>query len=359
MGDYDYRRGLCTSGPTNGPGACVMPEGPLCSQPYGNAAAAEAVANTTAPGDGVLLNPGAPSPPSVDLGPEWIPDPEANLTPLPGTGDIASQPTQYEIDSQTMTPAPSQAALDRQNEIIEYERQQRRIRQRREANRERRRAETQAVTPAPESSHDVHQAGGVGPYRWSHRERASRHNMGGESGGFGLFDEQGTDGGLNVGARYTIGHGSDMEGNDEYGLHVQGGLTGAGDLSGGGDNVTFEGGALNFDAGIYGNDSTFTMGAQANALEVAAELAMDSDPNRDTDTSIRGGLSAGEGLALRLHYGDADGDGVREYGIGGDLLVGSGDIRSEQIHRFGQFMSRQYTNLGDNVNAIIGHNLFD
>ena len=123
--------------------------------------------------------------------------------------------------------------------------------------------------------------------------------------------------------------------------------------------MTFEGGALNFDAGIYGNDSTFTMGAQANALEVAAELAMDSDPNRDTDTSIRGGLSAGEGLALRLHYGDADGDGVREYGIGGDLLVGSGDIRSEQIHRFGQFMSRQYTNLGDNVNAIIGHNLFD
>jgi hypothetical protein len=40
-------------------------------------------------------------------------------------------------------------------------------------------------------------------------------------------------------------------------------------------------------------------------------------------------MSGGVGAAGRLHFGDSDGDGAREYGIGGDLGPFSVDFKTE------------------------------
>lgn len=53
------------------------------------------------------------------------------------------------------------------------------------------------------------------------------------------------------------------------------------------------------------------------------------DKESDTDQEIRGGLDLGLSLGGRLHYGDSDGDGLREYGGGLDLGIFSFDLKTE------------------------------
>ena len=81
-------------------------------------------------------------------------------------------------------------------------------------------------------------------------------------------------------------------------------------------------------AELAANDHTFTAGAQATAGEVG--LTMGGLSRRTgNDTQVRVAASAGPGAALRLHYGDTDGDGAREFGFGADFLAAGFDIRHE------------------------------
>lgn len=88
--------------------------------------------------------------------------------------------------------------------------------------------------------------------------------------------------------------------------------------------VGFEAGALTANAGGKINEETASLGAQANLVEGAVSLGND-------EHGVRLGGSVGVGLAGRAHYGDADGDGVREYGLGFDFGPVSADIKSEYI----------------------------
>lgn len=73
------------------------------------------------------------------------------------------------------------------------------------------------------------------------------------------------------------------------------------------------------------NKKTASLGLQANGAELAANNIGTQEHN------LRFGLSAGEGFGGRLHYGDADKDGVREMGFGFDLGPASFDMRSELL----------------------------
>src|SRR5262249_18893051 len=68
-------------------------------------------------------------------------------------------------------------------------------------------------------------------------------------------------------------------------------------------------------AGASANDSTAQIGAGASAATVAVNAAR---TGTDHDESARFGVSPGAGAAVRLHYGDSDGDGRPEYGFGVD-----------------------------------------
>src|SRR5262249_60129089 len=65
-------------------------------------------------------------------------------------------------------------------------------------------------------------------------------------------------------------------------------------------------------AGASANDSTAQIGAGASAATVAVNAAR---TGTDHDESARFGVSPGAGAAVRLHYGDSDGDGRPEYGF--------------------------------------------
>lgn len=81
----------------------------------------------------------------------------------------------------------------------------------------------------------------------------------------------------------------------------------------------------------WGNDG-FTFGGGANLLEGSISGGT-RDPNSKVDEWSRFGLSAGEGAALRGHWGDADKDGRKEYGFGFDAGPFSMDIKTEDPAR--------------------------
>jgi len=88
--------------------------------------------------------------------------------------------------------------------------------------------------------------------------------------------------------------------------------------------VGFDVGVLTANAGAQANDSTASLGAQANIIEGAVSAG-------NKEHNARAGVSAGVGLAGRAHYGDADNDGVRELGIGADVGPLMFDVRSELL----------------------------
>lgn len=82
----------------------------------------------------------------------------------------------------------------------------------------------------------------------------------------------------------------------------------------------------NVAGGANASDSTAQVGAQATAAEAAVETGTRGTAS---DASTRVGVSEGVGFAGRVHYGDADGDGLPEYGVGADLGPLSFDVKTE------------------------------
>lgn len=76
-----------------------------------------------------------------------------------------------------------------------------------------------------------------------------------------------------------------------------------------------------------GNDG-LTVGAVATAASVSYSGGR-SDPESSMDTTTRVGLAVGVGAEGRIHWNDADNDGLREYGYGGDYAFLSADFTTE------------------------------
>jgi hypothetical protein len=148
----------------------------------------------------------------------------------------------------------------------------------------------------------------------------------GVSGGFGVangpYDPKY---GKNVAAGWAgggAGQWTDTDGNTNYGFNAEGGIlkTSRQNLASGGANSDM--GVGTFQVGAYHNKNTTSIGGQANAAEASITLG-------DQGNNVRVGGSMGCGLGLRVHHGDADNDGVPEYGIGFDAGVASFDLKSE------------------------------
>lgn len=251
---------------------------------------------------------------------------------LPDTGDIASQPTQREMDREVMSPAPSQTELDWRAGVTAAEEQQRIVRERRARNR--RIQGYNETLEGPERPASVHQQGalfGIPFDRWIDRQRPTEGNMGGDSGDSRIPLMSNERGETYIGVHHTVGHGVGRDGEDEYGVRLNAGVFTNSRLIDGEYPVDTQASALSGDLGIYANDHTLTVGAQAAVAEGALQVGR-SDPESATDWTARGGASEGPGLAFRAHYGDADGDGVRETGIGADIGPVSFDVTTEEWH---------------------------
>jgi hypothetical protein len=71
-----------------------------------------------------------------------------------------------------------------------------------------------------------------------------------------------------------------------------------------------------------------SIGATANLIE-GSMTAGNFTKGKNDEESLRLGLSAGGGAAGRLHWGDSDNDGSREYGFGFDIGPFSADLKTE------------------------------
>lgn len=127
-------------------------------------------------------------------------------------------------------------------------------------------------------------------------------------------------------AQGHVGGWRDEQGRSTYGIEGDAALVRFGIPMGGalGDNFGFDVDVMSANAGAKANEETASLGAQANIISGSMSAGTQ-------EHNIRGGLSLGVGLAGRVHYGDADGDGVQEFGLGGDYLFGSADIKTELL----------------------------
>jgi hypothetical protein len=89
---------------------------------------------------------------------------------------------------------------------------------------------------------------------------------------------------------------------------------------------------INGEASAGSNGATFGGGA---TIVGGSATVGGFNPNSNTDTSTRFGLSAGPSFGLRTHWGDSDSDGHREMGLGFDLGIFSADIKTEDPLRSG------------------------
>jgi hypothetical protein len=80
------------------------------------------------------------------------------------------------------------------------------------------------------------------------------------------------------------------------------------------------------EASVGSNGLTF--GATGNIVE-GSFTAGKFTPGNNSEESVRAGLSLGGGFSSRLHWGDTDKDGAREYGFGFDAGPVSFDYKSE------------------------------
>lgn len=71
-----------------------------------------------------------------------------------------------------------------------------------------------------------------------------------------------------------------------------------------------------------------SLGAGANVIDGAVRLG-NFDAGRANDASLRIGAGLGVGAGGRLHWGDKDQDGHREYGFGADVGPVSFDLKTE------------------------------
>jgi hypothetical protein len=93
------------------------------------------------------------------------------------------------------------------------------------------------------------------------------------------------------------------------------------------DDWGFEAGGPNAEAKLLNSDDMLNHSIQANLLSGAV-----TNQTRGTsaDETKRFGLSAGVGLAGRVHHSDDDGDGIKEYGFGFDFGPLSVDYKAEK-----------------------------
>ena len=103
-----------------------------------------------------------------------------------------------------------------------------------------------------------------------------------------------------------------------------------------------DGEAFTANAGAYANSETASFGAGANLIAGSATFGTQQEQRRY-------GLSAGVGAAGRAHYGDADGNGVRELGFGFDAGPVSFDIKSESLGRAANWAGETATNVGTGI----------
>jgi hypothetical protein len=80
--------------------------------------------------------------------------------------------------------------------------------------------------------------------------------------------------------------------------------------------------------------------AQAGASAVGGSVTVGNfSKERSHDSQTRVGLSAGPSLGARIHWGDSDKDGSREYGFGFDYGPISLDVKTEDpLEAAGQVM---------------------
>jgi len=180
----------------------------------------------------------------------------------------------------------------------------------------------------------------MGPYSWHGTN--SDGIGGGNEFGFGLVGTTGPMGDPNG----LHGRADSFTGGGFFGLgsdgQIGGGIKGsaahadigwgqAGQPGGG-----FYGGAdvdaFGFDAHSWVNpDKGASAGASAYVLQGSATLGNIGTGNHDEES--RFGLGLGVGAAGRLHWDDADGDGLREYGFGADIGPISFDYKTEDPAR--------------------------
>jgi hypothetical protein len=157
------------------------------------------------------------------------------------------------------------------------------------------------------------------------------------NGGFGLQSGLiGSEDGLHassdlLSANFVDGARQEDDGSWTYGQGLGGKVAGVNvgyGERGQGNFLDFQADALGADAQAYLNPEN---GANVGATAYWAQAAL-TGGNIGTgaaDSEGRIGLAAGVGAAGRLHWGDADGDGNREYGFGADIGPLTFDVRSE------------------------------
>jgi len=169
-----------------------------------------------------------------------------------------------------------------------------------------------------------------GPWAYYKGNGKSGLDMGVE-GGFGAFHGEATMGGIPVTDDILYGMGKlGAWDNGQGGMrHGASGTVGVGKMSfnnGGQVSGDLEVGTATAEAS-WGDDGA-TLGAQATAVGGSMSFGKPTKAS-DHDEQVRLGLSEGIGMAGRLHWGDADKDGHREYGLGADFGPFSFDIKSE------------------------------
>jgi hypothetical protein len=169
----------------------------------------------------------------------------------------------------------------------------------------------------------------AGPYGFASANRDQDGRARGFSLGAGLLngnlDKAGTAQGSVLSGGLNFGGWRGPDGKTNVGFGADAGLVKVGMPNGGAlGPFGWDVGVLTASANASANDSTAQLGAQANIIEGSATLG-------NKEHSLRLGGSVGVGLAGRAHYGDEDGDGVRELGFGFDAGPFSMDLKSEAL----------------------------
>jgi hypothetical protein len=160
-------------------------------------------------------------------------------------------------------------------------------------------------------------------------------------------------------ANLDLGHYRDSDGNNAYGLNANANtlrMTGTenfGPANGPGGFLGWEFGGPEAGVNASASTSTAQVGGYAGYLSGAGTIGT---RGTETDESVRLGGYWGVGGAGRIHYGDSDRDGNREYGFGFDAGPILFDYKTEDpLHSAANIASFGLLGAGEGiVNALGG-----
>lgn len=163
---------------------------------------------------------------------------------------------------------------------------------------------------------------------------AKQNEAGGVEAGFAGMQGSTDIGGVPIDYKYPYAEGRagvwDENGARRWGIKGNAGL-GRLDINKGGDISGDVGiGTVSVEASA-GEDGA-TLGIGASAIEGSVTIGKFSK-ERDNEEMLRLGGSVGPSAGARLHWGDSDDDGYREYGFGLDIGFFSGDVKTEDPFR--------------------------